>query len=314
MKFKKPKFWDLEKPNFLSLLLLPLTLPVKINNFFLNKKTFPQFKKIKTICVGNIYIGGTGKTPTTIKLFKIMEKLRLKVCVGKKFYPSHIDEKMILEKKSKLICSGNRRKIISIAIEKNYDFLIFDDGLQDKTITYDLQFVCFDSDCWIGNGELLPSGPLREKITSLKKYDAIFLKTGKENGERFENIIKSINPNIKVFETTYEINNINNFNLSENYLIFSGIGNPKNFKKILIENKFKVVSEIIFPDHFSYNQNVINKIRIKAKGLNAKIITTEKDFLKISKIDKDDINFIDIDLIIKNEKDLINFLKSKIYE
>ena len=75
-----------------------------------------------------------------------------------------------------------------------------------------------------------------------------------------------------------------------------------------------MIDEIIFPDHFSYNKNDIDKIKLKAKSLNAKIITTEKDFLKVSKIANDDIDFININLILKNEKDLINFLKSKIYE
>ena len=314
MKFKKPKFWDLEKPNFLSRLLFPLTLPVKINNFFLDKKSSEKSQQIKTICVGNIYIGGTGKTPTTIKLYEILKKFNLKVCTGKKFYSSHVDEKMILEKRSELICLENRKKIINSAIEKKYDLLIFDDGLQDKTVSYNLQFVCFDNERLIGNGELLPSGPLREKITSLKKYDAVFLKTNKQNKEINEKIIKTANPNIEIFETNYEISNIKNFNLSENYLIFSGIGNPENFKKTLTENKFKVIDEIIFPDHFSYNKNDIDKIKLKAKSLNAKIITTEKDFLKVSKIANDDIDFININLILKNEKDLINFLKSKIYE
>ncbi len=314
MKFKKPKFWDLEKPNFLSRLLFPLTLPFKINNFFLDKKSSEKSQQIKTICVGNIYIGGTGKTPTTIKLYEILKKFNLKVCTGKKFYSSHVDEKMILEKRSELICLENRKKIINSAIEKKYDLLIFDDGLQDKTVSYNLQFVCFDNERLIGNGELLPSGPLREKITSLKKYDAVFLKTNKQNKEINEKIIKTANPNIEIFETNYEISNIKNFNLSENYLIFSGIGNPENFKKTLTENKFKVIDEIIFPDHFSYNKNDIDKIKLKAKSLNAKIITTEKDFLKVSKIANDDIDFININLILKNEKDLINFLKSKIYE
>ena len=71
---------------------------------------------------------------------------------------------------------SNRKKIIRSAVEKNYKFLIFDDGLQDKNVYYDIELVCFDADSWIGNGNLLPSGPLREKISSLKKYDAVFLK------------------------------------------------------------------------------------------------------------------------------------------
>ncbi len=314
MKFKKPKFWDLKKPNFLSFLLLPFTIPIKLNNFFLNRKSKAKIEKIKTICVGNIYVGGTGKTPTTIELYNILKELKLRVCVGKKFYPKHSDESMLLQKKTELICLENRKNIIRAAIDKNYDFLIFDDGLQDKSISYNLEIVCFDTQSWIGNGNLLPAGPLREKISSIKKYDAIFLKSSKDQHIYIKDIIKKINPKIKIFETSYEISNIENFNLSDNYLIFSGIGNPKSFKKMLIENEFNIVDEIIFPDHYDYKKRDINLIKLRAKKLNAKIITTEKDFLKTSLIENNDIEVIKINLKLKNRKELINFLNTNIHE
>ena len=71
---------------------------------------------------------------------------------------------------------------------------------------------------------------------------------------------------------------------------------------------------MIFPDHFNYKQNDINKIRENAKKTNSKIITTEKDFLKISKIDSNEIDFVKVDLIIENKTELVNFLKSIINE
>ena len=308
MKFKKPKFWDLKKPNLLSFLLLPFTIPIKINNFFLNRKSKGKTEKIKTVCVGNIYVGGTGKTPTTIELYNILRDLKIRVCIGKKFYPKHSDEIMLLQKKTELISLENRKKIISAGIDKNYDLLIFDDGLQDKSVSYNLEFVCFDDESWIGNGNLLPAGPLREKISSIKKYDAIFLKNNNNQDIYIEDLIKKINPNIKIFKTSYEISNIKNFNLSDNYLIFSGIGNPKNFKKMLIENKFNIVDEIIFPDHYNYKKKDIDHIKLRARKFNAKIITTEKDFLRLSDKFHDEIKFIKSDIKIKNENSFINIL------
>ena len=87
MKFKKPKFWDYRKPNFISYLLLPLTLPLILNNFFLNiKKKNISNLNIKKICVGNIYVGGTGKTPLTIKIYQILSQFGLRAAIIKKFY------------------------------------------------------------------------------------------------------------------------------------------------------------------------------------------------------------------------------------
>ena len=151
MKFKKPKFWDLKKPSLLSYILLPLTLPLKINNFFLNLKQ-KKNSSIKTICVGNIYLGGTGKTPTTIKLYEILKELKYNVSTGKKFYKSQSDENQILQKKTELISAGTRLEILEFGNIDNKNCIVFDDGLQDKTISYDIEFVCFDSKNFIGNG------------------------------------------------------------------------------------------------------------------------------------------------------------------
>ena len=77
MKFKKPKFWDSSKPNFISYILFPLTLIIRINNFFLDNLNLSKNKDIKTICIGNIYLGGTGKTPTTIKIIQYLKKISI---------------------------------------------------------------------------------------------------------------------------------------------------------------------------------------------------------------------------------------------
>ena len=314
MNFKKPKFWDLKEPNLISYLLLPLTLPIKINNLLLDFKSKKKSDKIKTICVGNIYVGGTGKTPTSIKLFQIFKELSLDVSVGKKEYSSQLDEITILNKKTNLITAHKRKNILSQALKKHKDVLIFDDGLQDKTINYDIQIVCFDGQNWIGNGFLIPSGPLREKINSLKKYDVVFIKSEKPVDDLIVQSIRKVNPKIKIFGSFYKPINIKEFDLTKKYLIFSGIGNSKDFKNILIRNNFTIVGEIIYPDHFNYNKNDINKIKDQALKLDAEIITTEKDYVKVSQIDNNKINFLEIDLIIKNQEDLIKYLKSELYD
>ena len=314
MQFIKPKFWDLKKPNLLSYLLLPLTIPIRINNMLLELKSKKKDERIKTICVGNIYLGGTGKTPTTIKLYQLLSQQGYEVLTANKDYKEHLDEKIILERKTETISSKNRLEIIDKAISMKKKILIFDDGLQDKKISYDIEFVCFDQKNWLGNGLLIPSGPLREKINSLKKYSCIFLKKDGEDTNAKTQLIKNINPNIKIFYTHFEPLNIDQFDKSKKYLIFSGIGNPQDFKNLLIKNELNIVDEIIYPDHYMYNENDINKIKKRANGLGAKIITTEKDYVKISQLDKEDINFLEINLLIENQEELKDFIKEKFHE
>ena len=312
MIISKPKFWDFKKPNYLSYLLLPFTIPVIINNYFLTLKKKINNKNIKTICLGNIYVGGTAKTPLVIKFNQILQKLNLKTASIKKFYKNQVDEQKLLSTKSSLYCKKNRVEALNDAIKDNVDIAIFDDGLQDGHLNYDLSFVCFSNTNWIGNGLLIPSGPLREELKSILKYDAIFLNGNAEDNSHIKDSIKKIDKNIKIFETSYQPINLHKFNIEDNYLIFSGIGNPKSFKKTLVKNKFKIVKEINFPDHYQYKKKDIEMIKSVATDLNAKIITTEKDYVKISQIDLNRINLLEIDLIIKNQDELISFIKSKI--
>ena len=312
MKFQKPKFWDYKKPNFLSYLLLPLTFPLILNNFFLGLKKKNSYLKIKKICIGNIYVGGTGKTPLTIKIYKILNKLGYKTAIIKKYYKDHIDEQKILASNTKLYCFKNREIALSEAAKDNNDIVIFDDGLQDRSINYDLKFVCFNYTKWIGNGFLIPAGPLREKIDSISKYDAVFINGNKVDISSLKLLINKYNKNIKIFESHYYPTNINQFDTTKRYIFFFVFGNPETFKETLLKYKFNIVKEIIFPDHYDYTQIDIDKIKLHAKNLNSKIITTEKDYVKINSNKNSDIEFLKIEFKIKNEEELISYLKLNI--
>ena len=312
MNFKKPVFWDLKKPNIFSYLLLPLTIPVIINNFFISIQKKYKFSKIKTICIGNIYLGGTGKTPLTIKLFDIIRKMGFNVITAKKFYSNQIDEQNLLKAKTKTIVSKRRVDAINQAVTNSNEVIIFDDGLQEKKIDYDLKIVCFKKKDWIGNGQLIPSGPLREKIENLRNYDVVFLNGKGDDDEKIKEVIYRLNPKIEIFESDYEIQNLNELDINSNYLIFSGIGNPLSFKEILLENNINVVKEIIFPDHHRYKKKDIENVFQESKKLNAKILTTEKDFIKLSDDDARKINFLKIELKIIKEEQFINFINDKL--
>ena len=311
MKVKKPKFWDYNKPNFLSYLLLPLTFPIIINNFFRTKNNFKN-KNIKTICIGNIYIGGTAKTPLTIKIDKVLQSLGYKTATIKKYYKDQNDENKLLNDSTNLYNLRSRSHSLQQAIKDKIEVAIFDDGLQDRNINYDFSFVCFNNDCGVGNGFLIPAGPLREKLSSIKNYDGVFLNGNDENTSQFKKLINKYSFDIKIFETYYSPSNIDTFDKSCKYLIFSGIGNPSTFQKTLIKHKLQIVKTIEFPDHYQYTKTDIKKIIQKAKKLNAKILTTEKDYVKITEFDYAEINFLKVDLVIKEEKELINFLNSRL--
>ena len=104
MKIKKPLFWDKERLSFLSILLFPFTIFIILSNILKKlQNQHDQSKHIKAICVGNIYVGGTGKTPLAIELYRILKKLRRKTVFIKKFYNESIDEEILLKKNGFLL-------------------------------------------------------------------------------------------------------------------------------------------------------------------------------------------------------------------
>jgi tetraacyldisaccharide 4'-kinase len=307
MKLKKPKFWDYKKPSFLSYLLLPFSI---ILGLIAKIKSKPKFSnsKIKTICVGNIYIGGTGKTSLTIKIKEILDKNNIKACFIKKFYPNQADEQKLLSKNGTLFSNSKRITALDEAIEKEFKVAIFDDGLQDSSIKYDLEIVCFNNLNWIGNGLTLPSGPLRENINSLKFYENVFLNGNEESLITIKEQIIKINPNMNINSGKYKPLNINEFDKNQSYLVFSGIGNHKTFIEMLKNNKLKIVSDLEYPDHYQYSKKDFYEIVMKAKKYDAKIITTEKDYLRLDTLDKTKVLFIKSTLKILDEKKLTKTL------
>ncbi len=305
MNIKKPKFWDYKKPNFYSYLLLPiahLINIIKIVNFVsTNKKN-----KIKTICVGNIYLGGTGKTSLSIKIHKILKQKNIRSCFIKKYYIDQIDEQKILKNNGKLFVSSKRIDAIEQAENENYDVAIMDDGLQDKSINYDVSFVCFNNINWIGNGKTIPAGPLRENIKNLKKYNHVCLNGNLENLDNLKSQILKINSKINIHVAKYIPINLDEFNKSDKYLIFSGIGNHQTFSSMLKNYGFNIVKEIEFPDHYNYTSKDINKILIQAETNGFKIITTEKDYLRLNIFNSDKIKYIKSELEFIDEEKLIN--------
>ena len=308
MNLKKPKFWDYKKPNIYSYLLIPIAKFLQlISN--LKKKSKPKKFKIKTICIGNIYLGGTGKTSLAIKINKILNKKNIKSCFIKKKYSNQNDEQKLLNNYGKLFVALNRADAIKQAEKENYDVAILDDGLQDKSIVYDLSFVCFNNLNWIGNGMTIPAGPLREDINNLQYYNNIFLNGNLENLEKLKKEIYKINPNLNIYLGKYEPLNLNEFEIGKSYFLFSGIGNHQTLVSMLKNNGLKIIKDIEFPDHYEYTETDINNILIEAKNLECQIITTEKDYFRLRNNNLDKFKIIKSELKIIDED---NFVKSLI--
>ena len=303
MNLKKPDFWN--KKNLLAYFFLPLTLITHTINFF---KKFSHKKKfaVKTICVGNIFIGGTGKTSLAIAINQILKK-KFKTVFIKKKYINQKDEISLLKKTGEVISNKNRLKSLELAEKKNYDFALLDDGLQQKNIKYDLKIACFNSSEFIGNGFVLPAGPLRESINELNNYDLVFLNGNKRFSKIYKNL-KNINKNTKIFRGKYEPQNLNKINKKKNYLMFCGIGNPKEFENTLLEYKIKIKKKFIFADHYKLKNKEVILIKKIAEKNNLDIITTEKDYFRLNSKQRKNVNFLKIELKINKLNELKKIL------
>ena len=213
-----------------------------------------------------------------------------------------------MESRGKLFTSSKRIDALNLAEREGYEVAILDDGLQDNSINYDLSFVCFNSYNWIGNGLLIPAGPLRESINVLKRQNNIVLNGYDDDITDIKKQIKKINPKANIYEAKYIHLNNDNFDKNKKYIVFSGIGNHKTFLNMLKKQKFDILKDFEFPDHYNYTKADLNKIFNYSKEIGAKIITTEKDFLRLNNIRTNNIEFIKSDLEILDKEEIMKTL------
>ena len=278
MKFKKPKFWDIPKISFWSIILFPLSLLFLLISFIRKILKIEKKFQIPIICVGNIYVGGTGKTPLASEIFKIILNSGKNPAFVKKSYNYLYDEIQMLRKVGQTFTGKNRKKTINSLIASGYDVAILDDGYQDFSVKKDFSILCFNSKQLIGNGFIMPSGPLREGFASIKRADCIII-NGDKNIE-FENKIKKINQNIKIFYSKYKIKNLDKFK-NKKVLAFAGIGNPSNFFDLLKENNISVKKTNSYPDHHNYSERDYSYL-IKQNEHDVLLVTTEKDYSRLN--------------------------------
>ena len=325
MYFIKPKFWDKKNNSFLSILLYPLSIIYYLISVIRKKISIPQKFNIPIICVGNIYIGGTGKTSAAIEIMKILNQSK-KICFltkgyGRKskkdIYLNELnisnqntidtgDEALLLNKYGDVYISNNRAKAINTIIKLGYDAIILDDGFQDHLIFKNLNILCFDSKNWIGNNNLIPSGPLREPLKAIKEANFIVIKG--EKNQIIENEIKKLSPNIEIIYAENRIEN-NETLKNKNFIAFTGIGDPYSFFNTLLNNNIKIIKQIIYPDHFQFTEKNYKVLFQEAENNNCNLITTEKDWVRIDEQFKDRVYYTKLSTLLIGKESLEKELK-----
>ena len=309
MKILKPKFWDKDELSIVALFLLPIAffynILIYIKQVFSNKNKF----SIPVVCVGNIYIGGTGKTPVSIKLYEILKKLNMKPVIIKKNYINQIDEVRLIEKYCEILVCDNRTDGIKMAIKNRFNIVILDDGYQDFGIKKNINIICFNSKQKIGNGFTIPAGPLRQSLRSIKNCDIVLFNGTKDIN--FERKLKSINNKLDFVYYKYlskELDLLKNKKL----IAFAGIGNPDNFFNFLKKNNLNVIKEFSYPDHYSFSEKELDYLNKLKEKYNGTLITTEKDYMRINIDNRQNINFVPIEVNFEDKSFLENILKRKI--
>ena len=309
MIFFKPKFWDRNKLSIFSIVLFPVSILIKIlaiiRSFLIKTYKSP----LPVICVGNIYLGGTGKTPLCIEIFYILKNLNMNPAFIRKEYGSFQDEVNLQQQTGKIYLNKKRIKAIEEAKKNNTDIVILDDGFQDHSVHKNLSIICFNEKQWIGNGLTIPSGPLREDLSALKRAQCVLI-NGKKN-IIIESKILNNNKDIKIFYCSYEPKNIEDFK-TKKIIAFAGIGNPENFFDLLKNYKLNIIETIKFPDHYKYSEKEIENMLNKIKKDNCILLTTEKDYFRISEKYKKKINYLKIKINIENKNQFIEIIKKAI--
>ncbi len=325
MIIKTPKFWFKNKNeiNPLLLTLKPLSKIWEVVTKFRLDNGLWEKMPIPVICVGNITVGGSGKTPVTMALQLLLEKMGIRACVvsrgygGRNKYPHYVtkndtfckvgDEPIIMSKKGAVIVSKVKKDGILKAFKDGFDVVLLDDGYQNSKINKDLSLLVVDSEVLFGNELIFPLGPLREPINSgLSRADAIILvgHDYKKNASKIKNLITE--NKIPVLEGC-----INKKKISTNkeVLAFSGIAFPDKFFRTLRNMGYNVIKTKEFPDHYPYTLKDMIKLKNYAQNYGLKLITTEKDIVRIPKNFHKFIDIVQIEFEFKNLNKIKKMIK-----
>lgn len=308
----------------LSLLLIPFSLVyrlvVSLRRYCYRAQLFKTvYAPVPVIVVGNISVGGSGKTPLVIELARRLELAGYKPGIvsrgygGKsESYPQHVitqsdpqqvgDEALLLARATQcpMVVDPKRPRAIKALLDANEcDVIISDDGLQHYAMDRDIEIAVIDGERRLGNGFCLPAGPLREPKKRLKQVDFVVVKGQPRDGEYGMKIIPSKFISVLHFEQEQPLLAFKDLTVHA----VAGIGNPHQFFDALRHLNITVI-EHIFPDHHRYQEKDL------AFGDDLPIVMTEKDAVKCDDFANKQLWFLAID--VETDEDLFCEIKEKL--
>jgi len=315
----------------LCLFVLSLTYGLAVIILAAFYKIKPVRLGAKVISVGNITLGGTGKTTFVEYLSRLLSLQGKKVAVLSRGYRRNTakqgtqgigDEPAMLQQKLpylQVIVDKNRIKAGFKAI-RDYavDTLILDDGMQQWRIFKDLEIVTIEAANPFGNYRMLPAGFLREPQSALRRADIFVLTQVRPNQDTSDltSRLERINANALIIESIHQPDGFSSVSnpgellgvdalKGKSVLIFSGIGNPQGFENCIGELGIKIVKSFRFSDHHNYTQEDIDNIIKTTRQMNVDtIITTQKDAVKVKELQVKVVSILALNIklnITKNE-------------
>ncbi len=303
---KTPAFWDCPHSVWTKL-LRPFGRIYAWGTAYRFKRVKPYQADIPVICVGNLSVGGTGKTPVVLALGEFLKKQKVKFFFLNHGYKSQLkgvvadlsvhtavdigDEAVLLALNAPTVVDNQRARGAQIAVKRGAKCILMDDGFQNPSLIKSFSFVVVDGKKGFGNEQVIPAGPLREPIQKgLQRADAVIIAGEDEWGVEF--FLKRNQIDLPVLKGQFVAQEKALCGLKgQEVFAFAGIGNPNKFFDLLKNNGIIVKKSLPFPDHYYYTRFDIEQIMKEADGL--PIVTTTKDAVKVPKELRKNIYVID---------------------
>jgi len=315
LMFNAPSFWKTK--NIISLLLYPFSiLYLWISKIKYLMQTPNHFGE-RVICIGNVTVGGSGKTPLAIAVGRMLLRKKNKIAYACKNYGASIkkptqvtvnhnadqiiDEAFLLFDIAPTFVAKERREAVRMAGDAA-KIIISDDGLQNNSFHKDLSILAVPKDIMFGNNFIFPAGPLRESLrAALKRTDlAVMIDEDGDSHLQSRRVIKKYFDQEKIFNVKVKYKLIGSN--KKKYIAFCGIAHPDNFFTTLAKQNIKLIDKINYPDHYNYTEKDLQKLFSQAKESKVGLITTEKDFVRLSEEHRKKISYLKMEFEILNEK------------